>query len=112
MHPWHDVALGSGVPEMFPVLVEVPMGSKHKYELDKATGLIRVDRVLFSAVHYPSNLVSSHRPVAPQLNVVTSTIARSDVAVPVKDARVASVVPSAAAAHEMPTVLGPSSNGR
>jgi inorganic pyrophosphatase len=55
MHPWHDVELGSGVPEIFPVIVEVPMGSKNKYELDKATGLIRVDRVLFSAVHYPSN---------------------------------------------------------
>src|SRR6266851_3323004 len=52
-----------------------------------------------------------HR-VAPQLTVVTSTIARSDVAVPVKDARAASVVPSAVAAHETPTVLGPSSNGR
>ncbi len=48
MHPWHDVALGSGVPEIFPVIVEVPMGSKNKYVLDKATGLIRVDRVLFS----------------------------------------------------------------
>jgi inorganic pyrophosphatase len=55
MHPWHDVELGNGVPEMFPVIIEVPMGSKNKYELDKATGLIRVDRVLFSAVHYPSN---------------------------------------------------------
>ena len=57
-------------------------------------------------------ILSGDHLVAPQLNVVTSTIARSDVAVPVKDARVASVVPSAAAAHEMPTVLGPSSNGR
>ena len=55
MHPWHDVDLGNGVPETFPVIVEVPMGSKNKYELDKATGLIRVDRVLFSSVHYPSN---------------------------------------------------------
>jgi inorganic pyrophosphatase len=55
MHPWHDVDLGNGVPEIFPVIIEVPMGSKNKYELDKATGLIRVDRVLFSAVHYPSN---------------------------------------------------------
>jgi inorganic pyrophosphatase len=55
MHPWHDVDLGNGVPEIFPVIVEVPMGSKNKYELDKATGLIRVDRVLFSAVHYPAN---------------------------------------------------------
>jgi len=42
-------------PEIFPVIVEVPMGSKNKYELDKATGLMRVDRVRFSAVHYPAN---------------------------------------------------------
>src|SRR6266853_6761534 len=55
MHPWHDVDLGNGIPETFPVIVEVPMGSKVKYELDKATGLIKVDRVLFSAVHYPAN---------------------------------------------------------
>src|SRR5207245_6359673 len=55
MHPWHDVDLGNGIPETFPVIVEVPMGSKNKYELDKATGLIRVDRGLFSAGHYPSN---------------------------------------------------------
>jgi inorganic pyrophosphatase len=55
MNPWHDVDLGNDVPEIFPVIVEVPMGSKNKYELDKATGLIRVDRVLFSAVHYPAN---------------------------------------------------------
>jgi rhodanese-related sulfurtransferase len=50
--------------------------------------------------------------VAPQLTVVTRTIAQSDVAVPVKDARAASVVPSAAAAHETPTALGLSSNDR
>ena len=55
MNAWHDVDLGDGVPEIFPAIVEVPMGSKNKYELDKATGLIRVDRVLFSAVHYPAN---------------------------------------------------------
>jgi inorganic pyrophosphatase len=55
MHPWHDVELGNDVPEIFPVIVKVPMGSKNKYELDKATGLIRVDRVLFSAVYYPAN---------------------------------------------------------
>jgi inorganic pyrophosphatase len=37
------------------VIIEVPMGSKNKYELDKHTGLLRLDRVLFSAVHYPAN---------------------------------------------------------
>ena len=55
MHPWHDVGLGERVPEIVPVVVEVPKGSKTKYELDKKSGLIRVDRILFSSVHYPAN---------------------------------------------------------
>ena len=55
MHPWHDVVIGGRAPEIVPVIVEVPKGSKTKYELDKKSGLIRVDRVLFSSVHYPAN---------------------------------------------------------
>jgi inorganic pyrophosphatase len=57
MHPWHDVPLpdDDALAESFPVVVEIPKGSKNKYELDKATGLLKVDRVLFSAVHYPAN---------------------------------------------------------
>jgi len=55
MHPWHDVAIGKEAPDIVPVIVEVPKGSKTKYELDKKSGLIRVDRVLFSSVHYPAN---------------------------------------------------------
>src|SRR5258708_7440219 len=55
MHPWHDVSLGPDVPQIVPVVIEVPKGSKTKYELDKKSGLIRVDRVLFSSVHYPAN---------------------------------------------------------
>lgn len=55
MNPWHDVELGSSVPNLFPVVIEVPKGSKNKYELDKETGMIKVDRVLFSSVHYPAN---------------------------------------------------------
>src|SRR5436309_14766978 len=55
MHPWHDVGLGERAPAIVPVVVEVPKGSKTKYELDKKSGLIRVDRVLFSSVHYPAN---------------------------------------------------------
>jgi inorganic pyrophosphatase len=56
-HPWHDVALppADQLASSFPVVVEISKGSKNKYELDKATGLIKVDRVLFSAVHYPAN---------------------------------------------------------
>src|SRR5438128_11965797 len=55
MHPWHDVAIGDRAPEIVPVIVEVPKGSNVKYELDKKTGLLRVDRILFSSVHYPAN---------------------------------------------------------
>jgi inorganic pyrophosphatase len=55
MHPWHDVDLGDRAPDIVPVIVEVPKGSKTKYELDKKSGLIRVDRILFSSVHYPAN---------------------------------------------------------
>ena len=56
MHPWHDVYVDDHLIEKaFPVVIEVPMGSKNKYELDKETGLLRLDRVLYSAVHYPAN---------------------------------------------------------
>lgn len=55
MHPWHDVPLSDNLDDWFPVFIEIPAGSKVKYELDKATGLLRVDRMLHSAVHYPAN---------------------------------------------------------
>jgi len=56
MHAWHDIYVDDHLIEkVFPVVVEVPMGSKNKYELDKETGLLKLDRVLYSAVHYPAN---------------------------------------------------------
>ena len=55
MHAWHDVPWGTDLRDFFNALVEIPEGSKVKYELDKATGLLRADRVLYSAVHYPAN---------------------------------------------------------
>ena len=55
MNPWHDVDLGDEAPAIFRCIIEIPIGSKVKYELDKATGLLKVDRVLFSSVHYPAN---------------------------------------------------------
>ena len=55
-HPWHDIPLpADDALDVFPVVIEVPHGSKTKYELDKRTGLLRVDRILYSAVHYPAN---------------------------------------------------------
>src|ERR1041385_7871944 len=55
MNPWHDVAIGEDPNRSFHCVIEVPSGSKNKYELDKTTGLLRLDRVLYSAVHYPAN---------------------------------------------------------
>jgi inorganic pyrophosphatase len=55
IHPWHDVTPGERLPSEFAVVIEIPMGSSVKYELDKQTGLLRLDRVLYSAVYYPAN---------------------------------------------------------
>ena len=55
IHPWHDVTPGEHLPLEFNALIEIPMGSSVKYELDKKTGLLRLDRVLYSAVYYPAN---------------------------------------------------------
>lgn len=54
-HPWHDVSPGDQLPKEFRGVIEIPMGSKVKYEIDKPSGLIKLDRMLFSAVHYPAN---------------------------------------------------------
>ncbi|KAJ6400818.1 hypothetical protein OIU84_016280 [Salix udensis] len=54
-HPWHDLEIGPGAPRVFNVVVEITKGSKVKYELDKKTGLIKVDRILYSSVVYPHN---------------------------------------------------------
>ncbi|CAL9094961.1 unnamed protein product, partial [Musa acuminata var. zebrina] len=54
-HPWHDLEIGPEAPAVFNVVVEITKGSKVKYELDKKTGLIKVDRILYSSVVYPHN---------------------------------------------------------
>lgn len=56
MNPWHDIYVDEQlIDDAFPAVIEVPQGSKNKYEVDKETGFLRLDRVLFSAVHYPAN---------------------------------------------------------
>lgn len=54
-HPWHDIPIGEDAPETVNAVVEIPAGGKVKYELDKPSGLLRVDRVLYSSVIYPAN---------------------------------------------------------
>ena len=55
IHPWHDVTPGEDIPQEFNAIIEIPFGSSVKYELDKVSGLIKLDRVLYSAVYYPAN---------------------------------------------------------
>ena len=55
LHPWHGVDKGAEAPNIVTALIEVPKGSNTKYELDKLSGLLKVDRILYSAVHYPAN---------------------------------------------------------
>ena len=55
MNIWHDIDPAEITPEDFTAVVEIPRGSSCKYELDKKTGLVRLDRVLYTATHYPAN---------------------------------------------------------
>ncbi len=54
-HPWHSIGPGEASPAYVRSIIEIPKGSKGKYEIDKASGILRLDRVLFSSVHYPAN---------------------------------------------------------
>ncbi len=55
MHPLHDIHVTDAISEFVPSVIEIPKGSKLKYEIDKRTGLLMLDRVLYSSVHYPAN---------------------------------------------------------
>jgi len=53
MNLWHDISLGDNVPEEFNTIIEIPKGSKNKYEIDKETGLIKLDRAMKTSQDYP-----------------------------------------------------------
>jgi len=55
IHPWHNVSPGNVLPNSVNAIIEIPKGSKAKYEIDKESGLMKLDRVLFSSVIYPAN---------------------------------------------------------
>lgn len=54
-HPWHGAHYGKDAPAVVEALIEIPEGSHAKYEIDKPTGLLRLDRVIYSSFHYPIN---------------------------------------------------------
>jgi len=56
MHPWHDIAVDPAkIGSALPAVIEIPAGSKNKYELEKTSGILMLDRVLYSSVRYPAN---------------------------------------------------------
>lgn len=55
LHPWHGAHYGDKAPEVVKALIEIPQGSRTKYEIDKPTGLLKMDRVIHSSFHYPVN---------------------------------------------------------
>jgi inorganic pyrophosphatase len=54
-NPWHSVSFGKHAPQIVNGIIEIPKGSRAKYELDKESGLLKLDRVLYSSVYYPAN---------------------------------------------------------
>ena len=55
LHPWHGAHYGNKAPEVVNAVIEIPQGSRAKYEVDKETGLLKLDRVIYSSFHYPVN---------------------------------------------------------
>ena len=55
LHPWHGASYGNKAPAIVNGLIEIPQGSRTKYEIDKDTGLLKLDRVIYSSFHYPVN---------------------------------------------------------
>lgn len=54
-HPWHEVTAGKMPPEFVNAIIEIPKGSRAKYEVDKDSGLIKLDRVIYASMYYPLN---------------------------------------------------------
>lgn len=55
LHPWHGVDYGEGAPRTVNAIIEIPQGSRAKYEIDKKSGLLKLDRVIYSSFYYPHN---------------------------------------------------------
>ena len=89
-HPWHEVSTGENPPELVNAIIEIPKGSRAKYEIDKDSGLIKLDRVIYASMYFPLNygfipqtLGEDHDPldivVLTQVSVVPSCLIPSRV---------------------------------
>src|SRR3954468_20704356 len=55
LHPWHGVEAGDRAPRFVNAVIEIPQGSRAKYEIDKNSGILKLDRVIYSSFYYPCN---------------------------------------------------------
>ncbi len=89
-NPWHSIAVGDNAPAIVNGIIEIPNGSKAKYELDKTSGLLKLDRVIYASMYYPANygfipqtLGDDHDPldivILSQLSITPLCIVRATV---------------------------------
>ncbi|MGN1456918.1 MAG: inorganic diphosphatase [Acutalibacteraceae bacterium] len=79
---WHDMDSSRINPEDFMVVIEIPKGSKAKYELDKQTGVLKLDRILHTSTHYPANYGFIPRTYADDLDPLDVLVLCSEQIVP------------------------------
>ncbi|MBO5776582.1 MAG: inorganic diphosphatase [Clostridia bacterium] len=79
---WHSVSKDRITPDDFLAVIEIPKGSKNKYELDKETGMLILDRVLYTSTHYPANYGFIPRTFADDLDPLDVLVLSSEVIVP------------------------------
>ena len=79
---WHDMDSARITPEDFMCVIEIPKGSKAKYELDKQSGLLKLDRILYTSTHYPANYGFIPRTYADDLDPLDVLVLCSEVIYP------------------------------
>ena len=80
---WHDMDSSRITPENFMVVIEIPKGSKAKYELDKQSGLLKLDRILHTSTHYPANYGFIPRTYADDLDPLDVLVLCSESILPI-----------------------------
>ena len=78
MNIWHDISPERITPDKFTAVIEIPKGSKNKYELDKETGLLKLDRILYTSTHYPANYGFIPRTYADDLDPLDTLVICSE----------------------------------
>ncbi len=87
MNIWHDFSPKRITPQNFTAIIEISKGSKCKYELDKETGVLMLDRILYTSTHYPSNYGFIPRTYADDLDPLDVLVLCSEPLIPMTEVR-------------------------